>query len=361
MSRVLVITGMHRSGTSLVASLFERAGLNLGSALLAPGADNPLGYFEDAEFVRWHEEALHARRQTILASRDFTFTPTDAEAARADELIAARAAQPLWGWKDPRTCLFLDFWSARLPAARYLFVYRHPFDVLLSLARRGEVVGFDFYSGLEAWYTYNARLEALVRAKPHETLLCNTYALLDNPDAFGAELAQKFGIQLELNRAVRDSVYQAERFKRTRRSAATETLLAQIHPDAIACYERLQKAAFLPDESPLDAAPPQLEALAQFAAQLPAPLGEADQRALLPPLVALTDAALFVEYSRGHVAQTAELERQRRAWQATAEQRELALNEQAAWAEPRLNYLTALESNALVRALIRLGLAPRDS
>ena len=42
----------------------------------------------------------------------------------------------LWGWKDPRTSLLLTFWDSLLDEARYLFVYRHPVDVLSSLVRR---------------------------------------------------------------------------------------------------------------------------------------------------------------------------------------------------------------------------------
>jgi len=327
---------------------------------LAPGTDNPFGYFEDTGFVRFHEDALHARGQNILASRNFRFAPTDAESQRAGELIAARAAQPLWGWKDPRTCLFLDFWSARLSGARYSFVYRHPLDVMFSLARRREVVGFDFYSGLEAWYTYNVRIEEFIRAGAGETLLCNSYGLLDATDSFGAELTSKFGIRVDLNRGVRDSVYQAGHLNRCPHTDAGETLLHQIHRDAMALYDCLQAAAFLPDRSPPVPLSPPLRALAQFAAQLSTPLSEADRRALLSPLVALTDPQLFETYSREHVQQTAELERQRGAWQATAEQRETALQAQSAWAEPRMDYLTALESNDLFRALVRLGLLPRD-
>lgn len=27
-----------------------------------------------------------------------------------------------WGWKDPITTLFLDFWEKKLPEAKYLFI-----------------------------------------------------------------------------------------------------------------------------------------------------------------------------------------------------------------------------------------------
>src|SRR5438552_3625043 len=98
----LIVTGMHRSGTSLVASLFDHVGIRLGTQLLQPKADNPFGFFEDVEFVAFHEGALHARGQTILVSRDFVFTPDAVETERGRALVTARVEGTLWGWKDPR-------------------------------------------------------------------------------------------------------------------------------------------------------------------------------------------------------------------------------------------------------------------
>src|SRR3954453_24026745 len=57
-SRPVVITGMHRSGTSLVASYLSSLGVGLGDRLLAADARNPHGYFEDADFRELHGEML---------------------------------------------------------------------------------------------------------------------------------------------------------------------------------------------------------------------------------------------------------------------------------------------------------------
>jgi len=361
MARVLIITGMHRSGTSLVASLFERAGIYLGARLLAPQADNPFGFFEDVEFVSFHEAALRARGQNILVPRAFILTPDAIEEQRARELIAARAAYALWGWKDPRTSLALDFWNALIPDARFLFVYRHPFDVILSLARRDEVVGFDFFNALDAWRAYNEPILKFARAHPDTTLLCNTYALLEQIELFQRALAQKFSLALELTAQTRDELYRAEHLRRAPRSLESDALLKQIHPDASALYDELQTNAMLRATETIQNASPEISALAQFAARLPAPLNEANQRALLGALVALTDPALYTNFARAHVARTNELENQRRAWEQTAQERAQALETQTAWAAPRLNDLQQLESNAIVRALIRLGIAPRPA
>lgn len=360
MTRALVITGMHRSGTSLVASLIERAGVHLGAQLIAPrDQDNPRGFFEDAEFVRFHEDALRARKKNILVARDFSFHATDAETARARAIIAARSAYPLWGWKDPRTALCLNFWDALLPDARYLFVYRHPFDVTISLARRGEVVGYDFFAGLEAWYAYNRALLEFARQHSATTLVCSTYALVEQIETFGAALARKFNLSLSLDGALRGEIFQTELLRRPAHMPATQSLLRLIHAEALDLYDALQECAALKQDKMWAQNTLEQTALAEMVAQFPLPLSEGQRRAILGMLVALADDALYERFAREHVAKTMELENQRRAWEHTARERAEIIREQSAWAAPRMKYLETLERNRLVRALARLGFLPR--
>ena len=48
---ILLICGMHRSGTSLVTKCFEVFGYGLGESLMAASDDNPKGFFEDLDVV----------------------------------------------------------------------------------------------------------------------------------------------------------------------------------------------------------------------------------------------------------------------------------------------------------------------
>ena len=43
----IVVAGMHRSGTSLVAGYLQSLGVDMGARLLAADHANPRGYFED--------------------------------------------------------------------------------------------------------------------------------------------------------------------------------------------------------------------------------------------------------------------------------------------------------------------------
>lgn len=136
-SRQLVVTGMHRSGTSLVASAVAHAGVWIGADLLGATPSNPRGHFEDVEFLAWHEAVFADNRRNVFdAHRDGGLAISEGRRREARALIDARRQRPLWGWKDPRSCLFLDFWLEMLPEARFLFVFRRPEEVLASLDRR---------------------------------------------------------------------------------------------------------------------------------------------------------------------------------------------------------------------------------
>jgi len=86
-SRQLVISGMHRSGTSLVASAFRAAGIDVGSDLLGADEGNPRGHFEDRDFVRLHEEMLVTTGETWL-----TGTPGRSSDVRPDLVARADAS-----------------------------------------------------------------------------------------------------------------------------------------------------------------------------------------------------------------------------------------------------------------------------
>jgi hypothetical protein len=165
----LVIGGMHRSTTSLAASILAAAGLSLGDDLMGPGPGNETGHFEDNEFYRLHQQILAANG---LSLEGFTCAERiDVPATARDEAAALvarrRAAGRPWGWKDPRTVLFLDFWAGLLPEARWLFVVRPPWEVVDSLFRRGDTAfRANPRFAAEIWVAYNRRILDFVRARP---------------------------------------------------------------------------------------------------------------------------------------------------------------------------------------------------
>jgi hypothetical protein len=136
----LIVAGFHRSGTSLVCQLLHRAGLFLGYDMLGATFSNPRGHLEDTEVLDLHEQILADNGQTWLVSEPFLPIITEPHWRRMQQIVHRRDANhKLWGFKDPRVCLFMMIWKHLLLNAKALLVYRHYSDATYSLGRRQSV------------------------------------------------------------------------------------------------------------------------------------------------------------------------------------------------------------------------------
>jgi GT2 family glycosyltransferase len=197
---VLVVTGMHRSGTSFASSLVHAAGLFVGHRLLGADPTNTCGHFEDLDVLAFHQRLLTAQgfADHGIVDRDVG-APGPAFRAEGERLVEERRSlgRP-WGFKDPRTTLFLDFWNEILPEARYLFVYRAPEDVIDSLYRRGDTVAeVNPPMALAAWIHFNARLRDFARAHPDRVLVREVSQLAARPADALHDLRDRLGIPLD--------------------------------------------------------------------------------------------------------------------------------------------------------------------
>jgi hypothetical protein len=135
-SKVLIVAGMHRSGTSLTANWLAHCGLDVGDDLLKRPLDNPTGHYEDLDFLHFHVDLLKNNGLDYLVFGDQKITTSADDRIKAQALIAARQGRRQWGWKDPRTTLVMDFWYSLLPDMKVLVVYRHYAQIADSLLRR---------------------------------------------------------------------------------------------------------------------------------------------------------------------------------------------------------------------------------
>lgn len=161
---------MHRSGTSLISNWLYRCGLQLGEHLLEPGNGNVEGHFEDVEFLKMHEE--------ILTSNDFPATGyvydkvIDISTYQLEKLKSVIKVKnqryKQWGWKEPRTCLFLDLYRELLPNSKYLIIVRDYPAVVNSLLKRD----FAFY---EEKYLRRKRLPRLLWLYFRRNRICRKF------------------------------------------------------------------------------------------------------------------------------------------------------------------------------------------
>jgi hypothetical protein len=193
----VVIGGMHRSGTSLLASLFEGAGVSVGERLMGSGPGNEAGHFEDLDFYEFHQRALAGNG---LSAEGFTADAlplvSDVLHAEAEALVARRRDRGgIWGWKDPRTVLFLDFWAELLPDARYVFVFRRPGEVVDSFFRRGDPT-FVFHPLLAAqvWLHYNRLILDFVARHPDRCIVREATQIAADPGELFAAIRERLGV-----------------------------------------------------------------------------------------------------------------------------------------------------------------------
>jgi hypothetical protein len=165
----LCITGMHRSGTSMVARLLNLCGLYLGrdEDLLPAAPDNPEGFWENRHFLRLND-ALLGRAGGAWdcpppppAGGWETGVAFGRLRRRARKLVDRFRGREPWGWKDPRNCLTLPVWRAAAPGLKTLLCVRHPLAVAESLWARD---GMSFAASFELWLAYNRA--ALAAAPP---------------------------------------------------------------------------------------------------------------------------------------------------------------------------------------------------
>ena len=60
MKKLIVVLGMHRSGTSAVIKALSCMGVSLGDNFMPAGIDNPKGFFEDKAINQLNIEMLEA-------------------------------------------------------------------------------------------------------------------------------------------------------------------------------------------------------------------------------------------------------------------------------------------------------------
>jgi hypothetical protein len=200
---------MHRSGTSLTTGWLHRCGLPIDNGRVE-GADhgNPKGHFEDQDFLELHKRTI---LQALPESRGWIVTrPDEVSRLRLDEdqmrpLAEARIARyPAWGWKDPRTTLFLNQWKQVIPGMKLLWVWRPCHEVVHSLvkrylvspAKRQPYLHVTIRQAIDMWKLACRCGVDFIQAHPEDCLSVRLDVLLKNDAALIHTLNRRMGLKL---------------------------------------------------------------------------------------------------------------------------------------------------------------------
>jgi hypothetical protein len=153
---VLMVLGMHRSGTSCLTGILQEAGLELGD-VVTEARHNKKGNRESLAIRKLNDELLSYNNGS------WDSPPDRIKWERRHSREANRIAREfsdcrLWGFKDPRCVITLPFWKKILGGRRlhYIGTFRQPIRVAQSLKARQQ--SLDLVAGLELWKNYNSRI-----------------------------------------------------------------------------------------------------------------------------------------------------------------------------------------------------------
>ena len=143
----LILLGMHRSGTTLLARMLDAMGVHIG-------ADHKNETSESEAFrqvnirvlsklgAAWHKpeplwRVFKDRRLSNLVTATLGRHTKSPAMRRYVGRVAPR--DTVWGWKDPRNTLLFPYWQKVFPTARVIHIVRNGVDVAESLRQREEV------------------------------------------------------------------------------------------------------------------------------------------------------------------------------------------------------------------------------
>ncbi|MDP5292528.1 hypothetical protein Q9290_09525 [Oceanimonas sp. CHS3-5] len=185
--QLLVVLGMHRSGTSALTRGLQVLGIDLGENLL--GADkevNAKGFWEDRDILALNndiQEALGLRWDNLkpISEEDCQRDVVREFIPRAIGLLNEKmAGKSFFGMKDPRTSVVLPFWRYVFDLlgvkVHYLIASRNPLSIVNSLAKRDALI--PEYS-LQLWQNY--MLASLQYTEGESRLVVDFDLLLKNP------------------------------------------------------------------------------------------------------------------------------------------------------------------------------------
>jgi GT2 family glycosyltransferase len=204
MKKLIVVLGMHRSGTSAVAKALSCLGVSLGNDFMPAGSDNPKGFFEDKAVNQLNIEMLavigqHWFSLSLVTDTDIAKLVGLGYVEKATDLVLQKMAEVgVFGFKDPRVSKLLKFWKlvfTRINCdVRYVFCLRHPLSVANSLRLRNKT---PIQKGYLLWLSYN--LAIVTEAQDLSLVGLDYDQLMEQPLNAVQHLSERLDLVIDLN------------------------------------------------------------------------------------------------------------------------------------------------------------------
>ncbi|MYN15039.1 hypothetical protein GSY71_18030 [Pusillimonas sp. TS35] len=193
--RLIVVLGMHRSGTSAITRALQAMGVDLGNRLMKPVEHiNAKGFWEDDDITELNERILHSLGMRWDSLQPFTDQHIDIIRenglyTEAVDLIEAKTGKSaVYGFKDPRVAKLLPLWQAIFQSCgltpSFLITIRNPLSVAQSLKKR------DCFNPIKSYLLWlDHVLTSLELSRSHQRALVDYDQLMRDPKAALQQIA----------------------------------------------------------------------------------------------------------------------------------------------------------------------------
>ena len=162
----IVVCGVARSGTSLVAGALFKLGVFMGNTANPP-------VYEDVTFSRAMEEDDVDAARRIIADYDDKY--------------------PIWGWKRPSSVNFLDVVDGIFPNPVYVFIFKDIF----SIAKRNRIsMHSDLISNMRNAYRQLGKILNFIEKRNPTAMMVSYEKALMNRQHFVQSMCDFIGIQV---------------------------------------------------------------------------------------------------------------------------------------------------------------------
>jgi len=205
-TKLIVVLGMHRSGTSAVTRGLQVLGVNLGDRLMPAHQEfNAKGFWEDIDLNDLNMEILEALNSdwhhlAPISSNDIETLAEKGYFDRAVELLRSKiGSSPIFGFKDPRIPKLMPFWKKVFSQSQFdlgfVLTLRHPLSVVKSLQKRD---GLDSIKSYLLWIEHV--LTSLSVTMGEKRVLVDYDRLMEAPEQEISRMAKCFDLKVDLNK-----------------------------------------------------------------------------------------------------------------------------------------------------------------
>jgi len=202
-SRLIVVLGMHRSGTSALTRGLQVMGVRLGDRMIPPiEGNNSKGFWEDIDLNNLNTAILRSigsswNHLEPITLNDVETLRNKGYFLRAFELLRQKVGDaPVFGVKDPRIPKLLPFWKGVFSHCQfdvsYILAVRHPLSVAKSLGKRD---GFDSGKSYLLWLGHV--LTSLTDIVGEKRVVVDYDRLMESPDREMIRIAKCVNLEID--------------------------------------------------------------------------------------------------------------------------------------------------------------------